>query len=113
MARGVKRDKIILIPPPPIIQYQCSRGSFCPPGREPNVTKQYYVASMEVAKDLSVDYIEHWDQLNDKEMFIDGLHFSQKGSRTLYELLRPKIDARTSGLRCQVPLVQHMSKKEF
>lgn len=76
-------SKILLIGSPPMVEemWEKERGS-AKLDRDNNSIKTYVKAMLEVGAETDIPTIDSWDYFKDvdlKECFYDGLHFSQKG----------------------------------
>jgi lysophospholipase L1-like esterase len=108
--RGVARDKVIVVPPPPndpeawkkALELKRNETLTAPP-KNNEVNRLYYDAARAYAAEIGCETVETWDALNHPDMFSDGLHFSAKGSDALFQLLWPAIEKRTSALEKRFP----------
>lgn len=106
--QDVGKDKVMLIPPPPVYVNLCNNAAWCVHHSQ-NETRRYYDAALEAAKEEECLFVEHWDELNQQKMFVDGLHFSRNGSEALFSILWKRIKFKVEALK---PLVPHFSNFE-
>lgn len=99
-------DQILLVPTPPVNSVV---------RRLPiEHTYKYYLAGLEVAKEMNCATVELWDPMNYTSKFVpDGIHFSEEGSITMYGLLGPKIRNIVGRLRSQVTFFKRMKNIEL
>ena len=102
----VKLNQILLVPTPPVDSVV----------RQLPIehTYKYYLAGLEVAREVGCATVELWDQMNYTTKFVpDGIHFSEEGSRTMYGLLGPRIKQLVGRLPSQVTFYRSMRNKKL
>ena len=108
--QDVAKDKLMIIPPPPVFVNMCNNAAWCV-HRSLKQTKHYYDAAVDAAKEEEVLFLEHWDELNDQKMFMDGIHFSRNGSDTLFSILWQRVKFKVQDLKPLVPAFSDFEKK--
>lgn len=105
---GVNKRKMVLIPAPPYyfdqhIQHCQSINQLPHPKRSMESAKIYSMSCLDVASTLDVATVDIFDQFLSHdlkhELFIDGLHFSESGSRLLFDLISPVIISKVMDFR--------------
>lgn len=106
-SRGVKRDRIVLIPPPPCFDEDWRLHLVEKFGKPLSVSpktqaraKVYHDACLELARERGCMRVEGvWEALAcQADMFCDGIHLSAKGSQALAELVIRTLDPVTKDL---------------
>lgn len=107
---GVDTSKLVLIPPPPSDAFtwkrvceEKNRSTLGGPPKTNEATLLYYKAVQLIAEEKGISFVDHWDALLDASNFNDGLHFSTKGSETLFQKLLPFLEERTKDVEMQFP----------
>ncbi len=92
VSRGIPASRLIVLPPPPSdpeawrLFLEAKERTAVP--RSPKsaaLSRRYYDVCRAVAAEAGVGAVlDFWDDLNKPEMFVDGLHFSEKGSEVVF-----------------------------
>ncbi|TRY70956.1 hypothetical protein TCAL_12829 [Tigriopus californicus] len=117
---GLDKSKLVLIPPPPsdalIWKQACeerNRYTLGGPPKTNEATLLYYKAIQSIAEEKGIAFVDHWKDLLDGSNFNDGLHFSTKGSQTLFQKLLPFLEERTRDVEMQFPDWKDMQAIKF
>lgn len=103
MSQGVSREKIILITPPAVYEpdwIQDCKDKGKTAALDNKVTATYAKTCLEVATEMGTKKVDIYSEMMKEDDFQkylrDGLHFNQKGSELLFNLLWPIVDDLTS-----------------
>ena len=112
--KGIPSSKILLIPPPPCNEEmwrktleQKTNGVVARSPKNNEHTRLYFEACLEIAGQLNcrtlANAIEYWDLLDSAENFCDGLHFSEKGSLKVFNLVSQELLDMTKNIPTILP----------
>merc|ERR1712014_359131 len=89
--QGISKDKLLIVPPPPCFDEDWKAAAeqkfgvpLSAPPKTKALVKLYHEASLKLASEHGCHRVEGlWETLDHRDLFCDGLHFSEKGAKTM------------------------------